>query len=100
MSSRQSIKSPSLGCTYKVVNIVPLYAALFSPPPVLQSPGSRSSRLFQVRHSTVVVHGEQLVIRKLVVVGVVSAEKSYIECLSVLKEVSSHLYSVYIAVVS
>lgn len=40
-----------------------------------------------MRHSTVVVHGEQLVIRKLVVVGVVSAEKSYIECLSVMKEV-------------
>ena len=44
--------------------------------------------MFPVRHSTVVVHGgEQLVIRKLVVVGVVSAEKIYIECLSVLKEV-------------
>jgi hypothetical protein len=37
----------------------------------------------------VVVHGEQLVIRKLVVVGVVSAEKTYIECLSVMKEVSN-----------
>ena len=36
-----------------------------------------------------VVHGgEQLVIRKLVVVGVVSAEKTYIECLRVAKEVS------------
>ena len=59
-----------------------------SSPPPPQSPGSRASRVFPVRHSTVVVHGgEQQVIRKLVVVGVVSAEKTYIDCLSVLKEV-------------
>lgn len=54
-----------------------------------QSPDSRLSRMFPVRHSTVVVHGgEQLVIRKLVIVGVLSAEKTYIECLSVAMEVS------------
>jgi len=45
--------------------------------------------MFPVRHSTVVVHGgEQLVIRKLVIVGVLSTEKTYIECLSVAMEVS------------
>ena len=40
-----------------------------------------------MRRSTVVVHGEVLVIRKLVVAGVISAEKSYIECLTAMKEV-------------
>ena len=55
-----------------------------------QSSGTstRSSRLYPVRRSTVVVQGEKLVIRKLVVAGIVSAEKSYIDCLHVMKEVS------------
>lgn len=34
-----------------------------------------------------VVHGEQLVIRKLVVAGIVSAEKTYIDCLTAMREV-------------
>ena len=34
------------------------------------------------------VQGEKLVIRKLVVAGIVSAEKSYLDCLNVMKEVS------------
>ena len=33
------------------------------------------------------VQGEKLVIRKLVVAGIVSAEKSYLDCLNVMKEV-------------
>jgi hypothetical protein len=38
----------------------------------------------------VVVHGgEELVIRKLVLAGILSAEKSYLDCLSVIKEVST-----------
>ncbi|CAI8047642.1 hypothetical protein GBAR_LOCUS26353, partial [Geodia barretti] len=52
-----------------------------------QSPGTtRSSRIYPVRRSTVVVQGEKLVIRKLVVAGIVSAEKSYLDCLNVMKE--------------
>jgi len=47
----------------------------------------RTSRIFPVKRSTVVVHGEQLVIRKLVVAGIVSAEKSYLECLNTMREV-------------
>ena len=35
------------------------------------------------------VQGEKLVIRKLVVAGIVSAEKSYLDCLNVMKEVRS-----------
>jgi hypothetical protein len=51
------------------------------------SPGTtRSSRIYPVRRSTVVVQGEKLVIRKLVVAGIVSAEKSYLDCLNVMKE--------------
>ncbi len=34
-----------------------------------------------------VVHGEQLVIRKLVVAGIVSAEKTYMDCLTAMREV-------------
>ena len=56
-----------------------------------QSPGStRSSRIYPVRRSTVVVQGEKLVIRKLVVAGIVSAEKSYLDCLNVMKEVRDY----------
>ena len=33
------------------------------------------------------VHGEQLVIRKLVVAGIVSAEKTYMDCLTAMREV-------------
>ncbi len=54
------------------------------------SPRERSSRIFQgvqLKRSTVVVHGEQLVIRKLVVAGIVSAEKTYIDCLTAMREV-------------
>ena len=55
-----------------------------------QSPTTRASRMFPVRRSTVVVHGgEELVIRKLVLAGILSAEKSYLDCLSVIKEVST-----------
>lgn len=57
-----------------------------SPP---NSPLERSSRIFQgvqVKRSTVVVHGEQLVIRKLVVAGIVSAEKTYMDCLTAMRE--------------
>ena len=44
--------------------------------------------MFPVRRSTVVVHGgEELVIRKLVLAGILSAEKTYLDCLSVIKEV-------------
>ena len=43
-----------------------------------------------MRCSTVLVHGEALVIRKLVVAGIVSAERSYLSCLMVMKEVSTH----------
>ena len=57
--------------------------------PHLQSPiNSSSLKYHAVRRSTVVVHGEQLVIRKLVVAGIVSAEKTYIDCLVAMKEVS------------
>ncbi|KAL5477962.1 hypothetical protein EMCRGX_G024828 [Ephydatia muelleri] len=52
--------------------------------PVLGS-ATRTSRLYPVRRNTV-VHGEVLVIRKLVVAGIVSAEKSYIDGLTVMKE--------------
>ena len=56
------------------------------------SPTTRASRMFPVRRSTVVVHGgEELVIRKLVLAGILSAEKSYLDCLSVMKEVSTIL---------
>ena len=45
--------------------------------------------MFPVRRSTVVVHGgEELVIRKLVLAGILSAEKTYLDCLSVIKDVS------------
>ena len=47
----------------------------------------RMSKSFQVRRNTVVEEGEVLIIRKLVVAGIVAAEKSYIECLNALKEV-------------
>lgn len=48
--------------------------------------------MFPVRRSTVVVHGgEELVIRKLVLAGIFAAEKSYLDCLSVIKEVSTVL---------
>ncbi len=40
-----------------------------------------------MKRSTVVVHGEQLVIRKLVVAGIVSAEKTYMDCLTAMREV-------------
>ena len=50
------------------------------------------SKSFQVRRNTVVEEGEVLIIRKLVVAGIVAAEKSYIECLNAVKEVS-YLYS-------
>ena len=50
--------------------------------------GLRMSKSFQVRRNTVVEEGEVLIIRKLVVIGIVAAEKSYIECLNALKEVS------------
>jgi hypothetical protein len=53
---------------------------------VCQSLSARSSRMYPVRRNTVVVHGEVLVIRKLVVAGVVTAEKAYLECLHVIKE--------------
>ena len=51
------------------------------------SASARASRICQVRRSTVVVHGEVMVIRKLVVAGIVTAERSYLECLMVMKEV-------------
>ena len=44
--------------------------------------------MYPVRRETVVVHGEVLVIRKLVVAGIVAAEKAYLDCLNVIKEVS------------
>ena len=40
-----------------------------------------------MRQNTVVVHGEVMVIRKLVVAGIVTAEKAYLDCLNVAKEV-------------
>ena len=43
--------------------------------------------MYPVRRETVVVHGEVLVIRKLVVAGIVTAEKAYLDCLNVTKEV-------------
>ena len=65
-----------------------LLLSFLPPPSQTQSPGStRSSRIYPVRRSTVVVQGEKLVIRKLVVAGIVSAEKSYLDCLNVMKEV-------------
>ena len=59
----------------------------FSPPTSQLGSTTRASRLYPVRRNTV-VHGEVLVIRKLVVAGIVSAEKSYIDGLCVMKEVS------------
>ena len=50
--------------------------------------GIRMSKSFMIRRNTVVEEGEVLIIRKLVVAGIVAAEKSYIECLNALKEVS------------
>ena len=47
-----------------------------------------------MRRETVVVHGEVLVIRKLVVAGIVAAEKAYLDCLNVIKEVSISLMCV------
>ena len=44
--------------------------------------------MYQMRRS-VVVHGEVLVIRKLVVAGIVSAEKTYLDSLLVMREVSN-----------
>ena len=60
----------------------------------VQSP-TRSSRLYPVRHGTVVVHGEVLVIRKLVVAGIVNAEKAYIECLTTMREVQWNVVCVF-----
>lgn len=37
------------------------------------------------------VHGEVLVIRKLVVAGIVTAEKAYLDCLQVTKEVNGSI---------
>ena len=50
--------------------------------------------MYPVRRETVVVHGEVLVIRKLVVAGIVAAEKAYLDCLNVIKEVSMSLMCV------
>ena len=50
--------------------------------------------MYPVRRETVVVHGEVLVIRKLVVAGIVAAEKAYLDCLNVIKEVSISLMCV------
>ena len=54
------------------------------------------SKSFQVRRNTVVEEGEVLIIRKLVVAGIVAAEKSYIECLNALKEVSYLVKCMYV----
>ncbi len=45
-----------------------------------------------MRQNTFVGHGEVLVIRKLVVAGIVTAEKAYLDCLYVAKEVYISLY--------
>ena len=71
---------------------------LVSPP---KSPLERSSRIYQgvqVKRSTVVVHGEQLVIRKLVVAGIVSAEKTYMDCLTAMREVRCGGVEVWVGV--
>ena len=67
----------------------PFLLSLSSLPSLPSQVAKRSSRIFPVRCSTVLVHGEALVIRKLVVAGIVSAEKSYLNCLMVMKEVSA-----------
>lgn len=73
-----------------IVPVLHMKTIVYVPPPhthTHQPPSMHSSRIYPVRRSTVVVHGEVLVIRKLVVAGIVSAEKNYLECLSVMKEV-------------
>lgn len=54
--------------------------------PINQCLSARSSRIYPMRQNTVVVHGEVMVIRKLVVAGIVTAEKAYLDCLNVAKE--------------
>ena len=43
------------------------------------------------------VHGEVMVIRKLVVAGIVTAERSYLDCLLVMKEVNFSFLNISIS---
>ena len=84
--SKSLYVSPFLLTTHCWDDIYIVICFQFSAP--VRRKGIRMSKSFQVRRNTVVEEGEVLIIRKLVVAGIIAAEKSYIECLNALKEVS------------